>query len=207
MSIKAVIFDFGNVISKTQTNSSFYKMEKLTGIPFHVFKNAMGIHRQLLDLGEITAAELYSQVLKDNGYFSESNDKYLCKKLGDIDLSSWNNINKKVSRWAINLQKQGFKLGILSNMPAEFLEKYQSSIQPFVKADYAVFSCNINIIKPNEKIYKIALNGLDVSPEEALFFDDLPQNIEAANILGINGILWQNYKQAKNEFEKLIKQK
>ena len=41
MSIKAVIFDFGNVISKTQTNSSFYKMEKLTGIPFHVFKNAM----------------------------------------------------------------------------------------------------------------------------------------------------------------------
>ena len=203
VSIKAVIFDFGNVISKTQPNTCFYDMAKLTGIPAEVFLQAMGQARSAFDLGEIKAAELYSRILKANGYTAESEDMALCQKLGEMDLSSWYAINEQVSDWALALQKQGYKLGILSNMPGEFLERYRTGIPPFVKADYAVFSCDIHIIKPDERIYKLALQGLGVKPEEAVFFDDLSKNIEAAKALGINGILWENFNQAKKEFEKL----
>lgn len=205
MSIKAVIFDFGNVISKTQPNTCFYDMAEMTGIPYEVFFQAMGPARSFFDSGEINAAALYSRVLKDNGYFLQAEDKKLCSKLGDMDLSSWNDINEEVSDWAINLQAQGYKLGILSNMPAEFLDRYKADIVPFVKADYAVFSCNVHIIKPDLRIYKIALDGLGVKAYEAVFFDDLPANIDAAESLGINGILWENFNQAKEAFENLIK--
>ena len=204
MSIKAVIFDFGNVISKTQPNTCFYDMAKITGIPADVFLQAMGSERAFFDLGEINAAELYSRVLKDNGYTAESADMALCQKLGDMDLSSWYAINEQVSDWALDLQKQGFKLGILSNMPGEFLERYRDGIPPFVKADYAVFSCDIHIIKPDVRIYQLALQGLGVKPEEAVFFDDLSKNIEAAKALGINGILWENLEQVQKAFEKLV---
>ncbi|MBP5792090.1 MAG: HAD family phosphatase, partial [Spirochaetaceae bacterium] len=185
MSIKAVIFDFGNVISKTQPNTCFYDMAKLTGIPAEIFLQAMGQARSAFDLGEINAAELYSRILKANGYTAESEDMALCQKLGDMDLSSWNDINEQVSDWALALQKQGYKLGILSNMPYEFLERYRTGIPPFVKADYAVFSCDIHIIKPDARIYKLVLQGLNVKPEEAVFFDDLSKNIEAEKALGI----------------------
>lgn len=204
MSIKAVIFDFGNVISKTQPNTCFYDMAKLTGIPAEIFLQAMGQARSAFDLGEINAAELYSRILKANGYTAESEDMALCQKLGDMDLSSWNDINGQVSDWALTLQKQGYKLGILSNMPYEFLERYRTGIPPFVKADYAVFSCDIHIIKPDARIYKFALQRLNVKPEEAVFFDDLSKNIEAAKALGINGILWENLEQAQKAFEKLV---
>ena len=203
MAIKAVIFDFGNVISKTQPNTCFYDMAKLTGIPAEVFLQAMGPARSAFDLGEIKATELYSRILKDNGYTAESADMALCQQLGDMDLSSWNDINEQVSDWALDLQKQGFKLGILSNMPGEFLERYRAGIPPFVKADYAVFSCDIHIIKPDVRIYQLALQGLGVKPEEAVFFDDLSKNIEAAKSLGINGILWENFNQAKDAFKNL----
>ena len=204
MSINAVIFDFGNVISKTQPNTCFYEMAKLTGIPAEIFLQAMGQARSAFDLGEINAAELYSRILKANGYTTESEDVALCQKLGDMDLSSWNDINEQVSDWALALQKQGYKLGILSNMPYEFLERYRAGIPPFVKADYAVFSCDIHIIKPDARIYKLALQGLNVKPEEAVFFDDLSKNIEAAKALGVNGILWENLEQAQKAFEKLV---
>ena len=204
MSIKAVIFDFGNVISKTQPNTCFYDMAKLTGIPADIFLQAMGQARSAFDLGEINAAELYSRILKANGYTAESEDMALCQKLGDMDLSSWNDINEQVSDWALSLQKQGYKLGILSNMPYEFLDRYRTGIPPFVKADYAVFSCDIHIIKPDARIYKLALQGLNVKPEESVFFDDLSKNIEAAKALGINGILWENLEQAQKAFEKLV---
>lgn len=205
MAIKAVIFDFGNVISRTQPNTCFYDMEKLTGISADVFKQAMAGQRKFFDLGEITAAELYSRVLKDNGYEKESLDKDLCIKLGDMDLSSWNFINEAVSDWALDLQDKGYKLGILSNMPKEFLERYRQNIPPFVKADYAVFSCDVHIIKPDEKIYRLVLDGLCVKPEEAVFFDDIEKNIKAAEAAGINAVLWKNLQQAKSEFEELEK--
>ena len=201
--IKAVIFDFGNVLSMPQTGNCFTEMEAKTGIPAAVFRESLGTCRNQFDLGTITAAELYASVLQEHGYKKEAADKQLCTEIGNLDLKSWSTINAQVNEWALNLQKQGFKLGILSNMPEEFLALYEKSVPAFTAADYAVFSCRVNIIKPNPAIYRIALNGLYVQPEEAVFFDDIPANIEAARSLGIHGIIWENLSQAQKEFELL----
>ena len=77
-------------------------------------------------------------------------------------------------------------------------------IPVFCAADDCVFSCRVGCMKPDEKIYRISLTNLGVNPDEAVFFDDLSSNIEAANKLGIHGIVWQNVEQAKNEFEKIL---
>lgn len=204
MAIKAVIFDFGNVISKQNLVVGSDKMAQLSGIPQDVFKGAFGKIREQFDLGNICAKDLYAKVLADAGYIAQSKDDKLCTKLGEIDLASWRDLNTETVDWALDLKKQGFLLGVLSNMPREFLQKYESENAVFTNADCAIFSCHVGIIKPDERIYHLVLDGLGVNANEAVFFDDLQANIDAAKKLGINAVLFSSVLQAKKDFAKII---
>jgi putative hydrolase of the HAD superfamily len=199
--IKAVIFDYGNVISAQQESSVQREMEKLAGVPASLFASVYATHRAEFDRGTITGAQMYAMLLKDAGYETLSQDTALMQKIASIDMSSWRRINPEVIEWCLSLKKQGYKLGILSNMPHEFLTMYESEIPPFVEADYACFSCRVRLIKPEEAIYCDALRGLGVAPHEAVFFDDMQVNIDAANKLGINGVLWTGLEDAKRALQ------
>lgn len=205
MKIDSVIFDFGNVLSMPNSYKHFAEMEKMTGIDEKFFAGAMGDIRQQFDLGTVSASQLYQKLFSDAGYTAQAQDTELCKTLGDMDLASWDNPNIASNEWALSLQKQGFKLGILSNMPYEFLQKYRQNVPAFTHADYALFSCDVRMIKPCPEIYQLILEKLGTKAENAVFFDDLQPNIDAAKKLGINAILWQNLEQAQKEFEELLK--
>lgn len=44
----------------------------------------------------------------------------------------------------------------------------------------------LGVFKPDEKMYKTALDELGIEPEEAFFIDDSPKNIEGAKVLDLN---------------------
>lgn len=204
--IKAVIFDYGNVISLTHTGDCGPEMEKLTGIPANVFRAAYEVYRFEFDRGTINGSQMYSKTLAHYGYIKESKDEELTKKLARMDLETWRGFHQDVTDWGLSLQKQGYKLGILSNMPYEFLDLYEKDIPMFTNADFTTFSCRVHLIKPEKGIYEDCLKGLNVKPEEAVFFDDILENIEAAKALGINAIHWTGLEKAKTEFAKIISQ-
>ena len=58
--------------------------------------------------------------------------------------------------------------------------------------------------KPSAKIYHIALDQLEVSPNEAVFVDDFIENIEACEKLGIKGIHFKNPEDALKQLKALI---
>jgi putative hydrolase of the HAD superfamily len=203
--IKAVIFDYGNVISAQQTSGVQQEMEKLTGVPASLFASVYDTYRFEFDRGTINGAQMYAMLLKNAGYEALSKDTALMQKIAYIDMSSWRRINTDVVEWCLALKKQGYKLGILSNMPHEFLDAYESEIPPFVEADYACFSCRVKLIKPEEAIYRDALRGLGVEADEAVFFDDLQANIDAANKFGIHGVLWTGLEDAKRALAGICK--
>lgn len=68
----------------------------------------------------------------------------------------------------------------------------------------AVFSCEVGLAKPDPAIYNLVLRLCSTKPEEAIFVDDFVENIEAANALGINGILFKNAKQAMADVRDLL---
>lgn len=47
------------------------------------------------------------------------------QKIARMDLESWRPVHNDVCDWALGVQKAGYKLGILSNMPYEFLDAYE----------------------------------------------------------------------------------
>jgi putative hydrolase of the HAD superfamily len=56
-------------------------------------------------------------------------------------------------------------------------------------ADEVVLSCEVGHAKPDSRMYKAALQRLAVGPGDALFIDDTPGHVTAAESLGITGHL------------------
>ena len=59
-------------------------------------------------------------------------------------------------------------------------------------------------MKPDERIYQLALARLSVKPAEAVFVDDFIENILAAKKLGIHAIHFQNRDQALQDLKSLL---
>ena len=70
--------------------------------------------------------------------------------------------------------------------------------------DHIVASCDVRLVKPDERIYQIALDKAGCLAGEAVFIDDRQVNIDAAEKLGIKGILYQNTPQTIQDFRKMI---
>ncbi len=202
--IKALILDYGNVISKTNTGDCADEMERMSGVPADVFRAVYAKYRFDFDRGIINGAEMYRRLLEGAGYTKAASDRLLLDKIARLDLESWKDIHSDVSDWALDIQKSGYKLGILSNMPYEFLDLYEKHIPPFVRADYACFSCRLKLIKPERAIYENCLTGLDIKPQEAVFFDDVRENVDAALEIGLNAFVWTGLEQGKKDWERCI---
>ena len=101
------------------------------------------------------------------------------------------------------LKSRGYRIYILSNLAKESYE-YVRGFEFFREIDGGVFSYQERVIKPDEKIYRILLDRYALKPEETLFFDDVPENIEAARRLGIHGIVFTDLSAAKTQAEQLL---
>ena len=93
-------------------------------------------------------------------------------------------------------------VGAINNEP---LELNQYRIEAFdLRRNFLVFfsSCYVRSRKPEETIYRIALEVTQRPPEECLFIDDRPLNLESPRRLGMNTILHQNAEQLRTELGK-----
>lgn len=66
-----------------------------------------------------------------------------------------------------------------------------------------VSSCFVGLRKPEEGIYRLALQITQQPPEQCCFIDDRPLNLEAAQRLGMQVIRKENVAQLRGELEKL----
>lgn len=105
--------------------------------------------------------------------------------------------------WLKRLRSNGYKILILSNFSKRALRICADQLGYMEEADGAVISCEVNMIKPDEDIYKYLLNKYNVNPKEAVFIDDTKANIDTAVRLGINGIIFESKQQADEELAKL----
>ena len=69
--------------------------------------------------------------------------------------------------------------------------------------DGGILSYRENLIKPDPAIYQLLMERYDLNPEESIFIDDTPQNVEAARKLGIHGIEFHTREQVLQEMAEL----
>jgi len=69
--------------------------------------------------------------------------------------------------------------------------------------DIFVSSCYVGLRKPEEGIYRLALEITQRPPQECCFIDDRALNLDAAAQLGMNTIRFQGAEQLRGELQKL----
>ena len=113
-------------------------------------------------------------------------------------------LKEDTAEYLKELKSRGFKIYILSNLSKESYD-YNSKYEFFKYTDGGVYSYEVKKIKPNPEIYTELLKKYNLIPEETIFIDDVKENIDAANKLKINGVIFENLDQVKKEVETLIK--
>jgi putative hydrolase of the HAD superfamily len=66
-----------------------------------------------------------------------------------------------------------------------------------------VSSCFVGLRKPEDGIYRLALEITQRSPEECCFIDDRALNLDSASRLGMHGVHKENAEQLRRELQKL----
>jgi putative hydrolase of the HAD superfamily len=67
--------------------------------------------------------------------------------------------------------------------------------------DFFISSCFVHYRKPDEDIYRIALDIAQVRPERVVYIDDRAMFVEVAQSLGIGGIIHTAYETTRTALE------
>jgi putative hydrolase of the HAD superfamily len=81
-----------------------------------------------------------------------------------------------------------YRLGIISNINQAHVEFLESRHDFFSFFQARIYSCAVGSRKPESRIFDLALQAFDSSPERSIFIDDLEQNVVAARRLGWNAV-------------------
>jgi putative hydrolase of the HAD superfamily len=91
---------------------------------------------------------------------------------------------------------------LLATINNEALELNERRIQQFqLRREFKAFfsSCYLGIRKPDEGIYRLALEVTQRQPEECIFIDDRELNLECARMLHMRTIQFQNAAQLRQD--------
>lgn len=185
--ITSIIFDLGEVVL---TNDwTFYCPEKdrefndFYHAPNFIYKKTRLFNE--FQTGKITETEFWKISLKEAGAKTTDPQKA-------IEITRKYQREKEPGMFDLlkKLKHKGYELGVISTSSKEMIDW---KIEHFKLRNY--FDCIIDsgysgLNKPDPKIYKLALNKLKTKPKETIFIDDTQKNVEAANNLGINGLLF-----------------
>jgi putative hydrolase of the HAD superfamily len=196
----AVVFDFGKVICFPPSEENRRALCALTGLSPGVLEELDRNCRGEYDRGFCDGRDYYRTLLRGAGLFS---DDRLLKKMAETDAEGWKRLDPAAVDLMRDVKKAGFTLGVLSNMPRDFLDWARTGIPLFGELDVAVFSCEVNAIKPERRIYEILRDRLGCEFAEIVFFDDLPVNVEKAVELGIRAFLWEGAGKARETLKKI----
>jgi putative hydrolase of the HAD superfamily len=196
---KAVVFDYGRVISLDPPGEAQEEMARIAGIPGELFERIRMAYRDDYDRGSMRGRAYYQKVMREAGVpVTDTRDfDALADRITLLDVHSWARINGETEALMHEVREAGYKAGILSNMPHDFLENEPGVFRVFDLCDPCIISCRYNLIKPEPEIYRVLIDALGCAPEEIVFFDDLLVNVEGARNTGIKAYQWEGAETAR----------
>jgi putative hydrolase of the HAD superfamily len=100
--------------------------------------------------------------------------------------------------------RPGLKTGLISNAWDGLREILLTRVPIADAFDVLVISAEEKAMKPHSRLYHLALDRLGVKAGEAIFLDDVSENIHAANALGLIGVHFRSSAQAQQDIRALL---
>lgn len=188
MAVKAVIFDcFGVLV--------------MSGRP-----------RLLRDFPDKTDEICDLQIRSDYGMISRREyDNGIAELTGlspdEVELKYWNACQRceDVISYVKQLKCDGkYKLALLSNIGTDWLDDFIPKSELAEMFDVTVLSGEVMMAKPDAQIFEYTAKKLLVNPSDCIFIDDTMVNVEAAEYVGMTGIVFGTFDQAKTDLELIL---
>jgi putative hydrolase of the HAD superfamily len=193
-SSRALVLDFGQVLTLDQDGSAWDQLLGGLGIPRSVFMAANGRFRLPFDGGLIDAAGYWSQVLAacaadcpDSALAQTSPGDWTglyLEALIETDYRAWCRPRKAMHEVVIRALGAGVPMAILSNMPTGIGDRFVGDWDWLAGISHRVFSGDIQLVKPEPGIYRWLEAKTGWRGADMLFVDDRLENIETARSLG-----------------------
>jgi epoxide hydrolase-like predicted phosphatase len=198
MSIRAVFFDLGGVILRTEYQAPRQQLADRLGMDYEdlvkiVFDSDTGYRATL---GEISSEEHWASIMKRL--------KRPVSELPSIreDFFAGDILDRTLVDYIRSLRGK-YKTGLISNAWGDLRdyivrEKFDDAF------DKMIISAEVGAAKPEAKIFHIALEQFGVSPNEAVLVDDFLVNIEGCEKAGIKGIHFKDSASALRQLRELL---
>ncbi|MGC1906408.1 MAG: HAD family phosphatase [Candidatus Acidiferrum sp.] len=181
--VRAIISDIGRVIVGVDVSRSVQSLS--TGISLSPRETWSAIENDPrwpdLQEGRITPRDWHLHIVRRLG----SDLTY------DQFIQAWNmallpEALQPDSLWA-GLAKN-YRLALLSNTDPIHVAHMESTFSFFKYFLVRIYSCVVGASKPSPLVYLEALRALKVQSNEAVYIDDLQENVDAAKALGMSGV-------------------
>ncbi|HKJ27111.1 MAG TPA: HAD family phosphatase [Anaerolineales bacterium] len=104
----------------------------------------------------------------------------------------------------IRTLKAHYTTAILSNYGKILRKQVEQEWQIGDAFDHLIISAEVGVMKPDPAIFQIALEKIGCQPQEAVFLDDVLENIKAAQAVGLHAIWFKSPEQALAELHNLL---
>ena len=199
MAVRAFFFDLGGVVVRTEYQAPREHLAERLNTTYEdlsriVFESESS--RQA-SLGSITTDAHWDAVTRRLGRpaseTKEIREEFFAGDVVDMDLLTF-----------IRSLRPHRKTGVISNAWPDMRE-YLAQKKIGDAFDALIISAEVGAMKPEPKIFQLALDKLGVSAREAAFIDDTPANVDAARALGMVGILFREPRRALSDLKGLLK--
>jgi epoxide hydrolase-like predicted phosphatase len=198
MTIRAVYFDLGGVIVRTEFQAPRQHLAERFGMEYDdlvklVFDSETAIQATIGLVSEEDHWAALTRRLHLPGSETQAiRDEFFAGDVIDLHLLDFMR----------GLRKQ-VKVGLISNA--------WSGLRPWIvdkkfadAFDALVISAEVQVAKPDARIYQIALEKLAIAPAEAVFLDDFPANVAGARAVGMQAIHFVRPAQALDELNQIL---
>jgi putative hydrolase of the HAD superfamily len=193
-STRAVIFDFGGVFTASPFDGARSYGAQIGADPERVLELVFGPYHEdtdhpwhRLERGETSLMDARSAILELGRREGVDADPL---ELFASMASAPRGGNDAMLQRAHAIVARGYRTALVTNNIAEFRDSWRKMVPADALFQVIVDSSEVGMRKPNPAIFRhtLALLG-DVAPEECLFLDDAASNVEAAQRLGIRGVV------------------
>lgn len=185
--VEAVLLDAYETILHTDFAPYADELPRLAGVPAAQFYAAYRRVAPLVTTGQHTRRQAFAETLKLCGIVPRPEvTRQLASRARELLLAAGERYDDVLPflRFA---REHGIKVAIVSNCD-ENTRALLAELQVTSLVSALALSCEVHAVKPNEKIYKVALHKLGVQPARALFVDDNAEFCAGATRLGCAAI-------------------
>jgi epoxide hydrolase-like predicted phosphatase len=199
MKIRAVIFDLGGVLVRTEDPRPRTELARRLGMTYDELNHLVfeSDSARLATIGKTTTKKHWESVRLTLGLPVED--------FPSVRTGFWagDELDDGLVDYIRSLRPR-FKTGLLSNAWDNLRRVITRTWEIADAFDDIVISAEAGMAKPDPRIYELALQRLGITAAEAIFVDDFPRNIQAAHQVGLQGILFVNPRQACYELDRIL---